>query len=174
MEKERYNYIVLDSESGGGAVNENKVQWDETTRTATWNIYDYFFSEYKYGDDIYIELASASFTTQPTDIDDNKVQTFSTHATVEIKDVFVNNQKSSYVRQILDVIPTSITVNSTTNETTQYYVSPTNAQHERMKLKVNKFNKISFNVKQDDLYLNLTTSDIEYRFVLKVSYQKYN
>mmetsp|Transcript_32810 Transcript_32810/g.38490 ORF Transcript_32810/g.38490 Transcript_32810/m.38490 type:complete len:175 (-) Transcript_32810:2417-2941(-) len=174
MEKERYNYIVLDSESGGGAVDENKVQWDADTWTATWNIYDYLFSEYEYGDDVYIELISSSFTCQPYDEEDIAIQTFSTNATVQVSDVFVNNQKSTNTKQILDIIPTSIFVNSLTNEPDEYSVSSTNQQHERMKLKVNKFNKISFNVKQDDLYLNLTTSNIDYRFILKVSYQKNN
>jgi hypothetical protein len=174
MEKERYNYIVLDSESGGGAVDENKVQWDNDTRTATWNIYDYLFSEYEHGDNIYIELVSTSFTVQPYDENDIAIQTFSTNATVEVSDVFINNQKSTNTKQILDIIPTSIFVNSLTNESDEYSVSPTNVQHRNMKLKVNKFNKISLNVRLDNEYLNLTNMAIGYRFILKVSYQKNN
>jgi hypothetical protein len=171
MEKERYNYIVLDSNSGGGAVDENIVQCDANTWTATWNMYDYLFSEYEHGDDVYIELVSASFIAQPTTgFNATYYEPTKAHTTVNMSNVYVKNQKSTNTTQVLGILPSHIT----TSTGGEYHVSPTNEFQSPMKLKVDKFNKISLSVFYEVNNLNIADGDENYRFILKVSYQKNN
>mmetsp|Transcript_27048 Transcript_27048/g.35108 ORF Transcript_27048/g.35108 Transcript_27048/m.35108 type:complete len:156 (+) Transcript_27048:1191-1658(+) len=155
MENERYNYIILDSVGS---------TWDAINYKATWTIPFHYYTEYETNDDIYIALENCIFTAEtgnPT------VRT----CTVYMENVLPINQTTTDIRTMLGIIPCDTSSNTPTAPVL-YFSSPSNVDCNNMKLKVNRFEKITLHVDSEGDELNFGT-DI-YRFILKVSYKKKN
>ena len=155
MENERFNYIILDG---------SQSTWDATNYKATWIIPYHFFIEYQDGDDIYIQLENCVFSGSTT------IHTSNT-CTIFMEDVYPINQKITDSKSVLAIIPCKSLPDNPTSPI-NYYVSPSNVDCNNMKLKVDRFQKIT-------LYVDFENEieDIEgdpYRFILKVTYKKRN
>mmetsp|Transcript_34107 Transcript_34107/g.40109 ORF Transcript_34107/g.40109 Transcript_34107/m.40109 type:complete len:156 (+) Transcript_34107:314-781(+) len=155
MENERYNYIILDDEG---------ATWDATNYKASWRIPFHYYTEYENNDDVYIELENCVFTGSTT------VHTSNT-CTIFMEDVLPINQSNTDIRTILGIIPCKSLPDNPTSPI-NYYVSPSNVDCNNMKLKVNRFEKITLYVDFENETENLFGDP--YRFILKVSYKKKN
>jgi hypothetical protein len=155
--EERYNYIILD--------HNGVYAWDASSFTATWNIPFHYFTEYEDNDDVYIQLENCVWNAATNILTSNT-------CTVIMDGVEALNQKQSDTSfAVLAILPCVILPDDPVTPVV-YYTSPSNVDCNNMKLRVNRFQKITLSVKIEDELLSIDGDP--YRFILKVSYKKRN
>mmetsp|Transcript_27031 Transcript_27031/g.35070 ORF Transcript_27031/g.35070 Transcript_27031/m.35070 type:complete len:150 (+) Transcript_27031:17-466(+) len=149
MEKERVDYIVLDAENAIYADNGG-----------SWDVPDYMFKQYEKDDEIFISLHSCDYVfthTTPT----------SSNSVIMIDMVNIKNQENTNNENILAINDNNILLRNNV-----YYLSSNNNKGHDIKLNVSKFYKVKLGV----FYLGaqMDFNDRDYKFILKVSYEKKN
>jgi hypothetical protein len=152
MEDERFNYIILDS---------RYTSWNATEMTNTWTIPQYFFSEYKQDDEIYLQLESSSFSGELSANAPGRT------VTIYMSGVNVYNQKSDFSTHILGLIPVEISLIGAV-----YNISAVNPNSNNMKLRTERFHTITLAINHANALIDPDGGvGNPFRFVLKVSYK---